>query len=100
MQLKSSTSRAVTGEGHLIMALNDRSNALGYTTQKRWKLVELQVLEVLFTKNNGYLGTYMPTFHHTGWLFKIKHDPSLLWVKEVVVEKILVSYIYLCGILR
>lgn len=91
MQLKSSTSRAVTGEGHLIMAkghliiaLNDQSNSLWHTTQKQWKLVELQVLEVLFTKNNGYLGTYMPTFHHTGWLFKIKD--SLLWVREVVVE--------------
>ncbi|XP_054083398.1 uncharacterized protein LOC105216480 [Zeugodacus cucurbitae] len=92
--VKPTTSRAAAAANevakrHLIVALIDRSNPLGQMTQERWKVVEMKLLEALFSRMDADPSEPMPTFDGAGWLggvkiLKCKDDPSLTWVKKAV----------------
>ncbi|XP_054081404.1 uncharacterized protein LOC128919873 [Zeugodacus cucurbitae] len=92
---KPTTSRAAAAANewarrHLFVALIDRSNPqMGQMSQERWKVVEVKLLEALFSRMDAEPSAPMPTFDGAGWLggvkiLKCKDDPSLTWVKEAV----------------
>lgn len=60
---------------------------------KQWDAVELKLMDTLFAKMDEDPDTSMPTFNRVGagWIngvkiLKYKDDPSLTWVKKVVVK--------------
>ncbi|XP_053968434.1 uncharacterized protein LOC128869857 [Anastrepha ludens] len=74
---------------HLIVALTDRSDKLGQMSQERWKVVEMKLLQTLFTKLDAEPIAPMPAFDGTGWfsgvkIIKCKDGPTLTWLKEAV----------------
>lgn len=88
------------GNKHIIVILIDRSNHLGEISQKKWKAVELKLLDALFVRLDGDSGTPMPNFDGTSWLnwvqiLKCRYELSLLWVKQSILfipkAKILIS---------
>nr|AMS38354.1 hypothetical protein [Bactrocera tryoni] len=74
---------------HLTVALIDRSNPLGQMSQERWKIVEMKLLEALFSRMDAEPSAPMPSFDGAGWLSGVKilkcnDDPTLTWVREAV----------------
>ncbi|XP_054091249.1 uncharacterized protein LOC128922887 [Zeugodacus cucurbitae] len=62
---KPTTSRAAAASNevakrHLIVALIDRSNPLGQMSQERWKVVEMKLLEELFSRMDADPSAPMP----------------------------------------
>ncbi|XP_054745888.1 uncharacterized protein LOC129250277 [Anastrepha obliqua] len=78
---KAAAAASEIAKRHLIVALTDRSDQLGRMSQERWKVVEMKLLETLFTKMDAEPNAPMPAFDGAGWF---KDDPTLTWLKEAV----------------
>ncbi|XP_053968925.1 uncharacterized protein LOC128870338 [Anastrepha ludens] len=86
---KAAAAASEIAKRHLIVALTDRSDQLGRMSQERWKVVEMKLLEAMFTKMDAEPDAPMPAFDGAGWfsgvkIIKCKDDPTLTWLKEAV----------------
>ncbi|XP_053968492.1 uncharacterized protein LOC128869919 [Anastrepha ludens] len=86
---KAAAAASEIAKRHLIVALTDRSDQLGRMSQERWKVVEMKLLETLFTKMDAEPNAPMPAFVGAMWfngvkIKKCKDGPTLTWLKEAV----------------